>query len=152
MHGSNVEYKQLNCAEARKHAPRPAPDPPPISMPYTDRRIGWHLDLAHRGALIGAYKKRCPAPVILLVSVSLSNSTSRKHSQSCASPRTNFSASALFVYYPQAPAVSHMVTQLFLSCIPLPPCIDARLNDSKLSLTLISIEYLHNCQINVLCS
>lgn len=83
MYGSNIEYKQLNCAEARKNAPRPAPNPLPISMPYTDRRIGWHLDLAHRDALIEAYKKRYPAPVILLVSVNLSNSSGIKERKSC---------------------------------------------------------------------
>ena len=59
LYDSNVEYKKLNCAEARKKAP-PAPSPPPISLPYTDTRIGWHL--AYRDALMEAYKKQCPNP------------------------------------------------------------------------------------------
>ena len=52
-------YKQLNCAEAKKNAPS-APNLPPISMPYTNTKIGWHL--AYGTALREAYMKRGPNP------------------------------------------------------------------------------------------
>lgn len=57
LHDSNVEYKQLNCAEAKSKAP-PAPSPPPVSAPFTDTRIGWHL--AYRDAAMAYFK--CPSP------------------------------------------------------------------------------------------
>nr|XP_058967622.1 uncharacterized protein LOC131794122 [Pocillopora verrucosa] len=54
LHDANVEYHNLNCAEAKSNAP-PAPHPPPVSSPFTDTRIGWHL--AYRDAYF-----RCPSP------------------------------------------------------------------------------------------
>ena len=35
LQDSNVEYKQLNCAEAKSKA-SPVPSPPPVSPPFTD--------------------------------------------------------------------------------------------------------------------
>ena len=52
-----MEYKQLHCAEAKRKAP-PAPSPPPVSAPFTDTRIGWHL--AYRDAAMAYFK--CPSP------------------------------------------------------------------------------------------
>lgn len=57
LHDSNVEYKQLNCAETKSKVP-PAPSSPPVSAPLTDTRIGWHL--AYRDAAMAYFK--CPSP------------------------------------------------------------------------------------------
>ena len=138
LHGSNIEYRQLNCAEARKNAPRPAPNPLPISMPYTDRRIGWHLDLAHRDALIEAYKKRYPAPVILLVSVNLSNSSGIQERKSCVTMWETGNTQIKHWRWNWCGDCLHVLMRVWMI--------------RSLNRTLMSIECLHHCQINALCS
>lgn len=135
-------------------------------MPYTDIRIGWHLDLAHRDALIEAYKKRFPVPCYSPCPVNLGNSTTSliirqsHHTGNLVNqvpvplpvPEPIPAPVPYPVYYPPAPAVSHMVTQLFLSCVPLHPVLMRVWLIRSSSRTLISMECLHHCEMNALCS
>ena len=107
-------------------------------MPYTDRRIGWHLDLAHRDALIEAYKKRCPAPVILLVSVNLSNSSGIQERKSCVTMRETGNTQIKHWRWNWCGDCLHVLMRVWMI--------------RSLNRTLMSIECLHHCQINALCS
>lgn len=114
--------------------------PPPKSMPYTDRGIGWHLE------------KRCPVP--------------------CYSPCPSQPGQQYYIPHHPGNIVHQepILVSVPLSCalsssacsplhgnttFPLFHCLHILMGVwiiRSLSRTLISIECLHHCQINVLCS